>query len=109
MLPSLSLSDFQSRVRQVQIKEPPQDLPKATVDDIRASVQTLKLGNQHSPSTRIRKATSSQSLNSEQDRYVHTCNIHNMALYIVLLPCGNIHVSINVCIVCIVCVCVCVW
>lgn len=59
----LSDIDFQSRVRQVQIKDPPQDGPKATVDDIRASVQSLRLGS-HSPSTRIKKATSSQSLNS---------------------------------------------
>jgi hypothetical protein len=59
--------DFQSRVRQVQIKDPPQDLPKATVDDIRASVQTLRLGGggNNSPSNRIRKAASSQSLNSK--------------------------------------------
>jgi hypothetical protein len=57
--------DFQSRVRQVQIRDPPRDGPKATVDDIRASVQTLRLGTQSgSPSARIRKATSSQSLNS---------------------------------------------
>ena len=71
---SLSLSlDFQSRVRQVQIRDPPQDLPKATVDDIRASVQTLQLGAQHNPSTRIRKATSSQSLNSEC-LSVHVCD-----------------------------------
>ena len=57
-------SDFHSRVKQVQIRDPPQDLPRATVDDIRASVKGLTLGS-HSPSTRIRKATSSQSLNSE--------------------------------------------
>ena len=55
------LAERDRKLRKIQIKVA-SERPTATVDDIKASVMSLKLGRT-SPS--IRKATSSQSLHSE--------------------------------------------
>ncbi len=61
-----------SRIKKITIRDKSVDT-QATVDDIKASVMSLKIGS-NSPG--IRKATSSQSLNSEYKPRGHLSRVN---------------------------------
>ncbi len=61
----------ENRIKKIKIKE--RSVDTATVDDIKASVMSLKIGS-NSPG--MRKATSSQSLNSEYKPRGHLLRVN---------------------------------
>ena len=63
-------SEKEPNIKNIHIKQT-SDVSSATVDDIKASVMTLRLGSPSPSSGMIRKATSSQSLNSKRERGGH--------------------------------------